>query len=79
MATVTLSSKNQVVIPKEARDALGLTPGKRLLVHVENNMIIMLPEPMNYVSTLRGLHKGIWQGIGTDRYLREERDSWNDG
>ncbi len=36
-AAVTLSSKYQVVIPKEARDALHLKAGKKLLVHVEGD------------------------------------------
>jgi AbrB family looped-hinge helix DNA binding protein len=75
---ITLSSKNQVVIPKEARDALQLVPGKRLLVKVEGNMIIMVPEPEDYVKTLRGLHKEVWQEVDSDEYLRRERDSWGD-
>ncbi|MBT8421327.1 MAG: AbrB/MazE/SpoVT family DNA-binding domain-containing protein [Gammaproteobacteria bacterium] len=78
MTAVTLSSKNQVVIPKEARDALDLKPGKRLLVHVEGDMLIMHPEPKNYVKAMRGLHKEVWEGIDTDGYLRGERDSWDD-
>ena len=75
---ITLSSKNQVVIPKEARDALHLAPGKRLLVKVEGDMIVMVAEPEDYVKTLRGLHKEVWQGIDSDEYLRRERDSWDD-
>jgi len=77
-AAVTLSSKNQVVIPKEARDRLRLNPGKRLLVHVEDGIIIMVPEPEDYVKALRGLHKEIWKGLDTDRYLRDERNNWGD-
>jgi len=77
MAIVTLRSKNQVVIPKDARDALRLKPGERLLVHVENDMILMRVEPADYIKSLRGLHKEVWEGMDTDRYLREERDSWD--
>lgn len=77
-SAVTLSSKNQVVIPKEARDALHLTPGRRLLVQVEGDMIIMIPEPEDPLKALRGLHKEVWEGMDTDQYLREERASWDD-
>lgn len=77
MTAVTLSSKNQVVIPKHAREALGLSPGKKLLVHVEGD-IIMAREPDDYVKKLRGLHKEVWKNLDTDEYLEEERKSWDD-
>ena len=32
MAEATLSSKNQIVIPREAREALQLKPGDKLLI-----------------------------------------------
>jgi len=34
MAQATVSSKNQIVIPREAREALGLTAGDKVLVVV---------------------------------------------
>lgn len=77
-SAVTLSSKHQVVIPKEARDALHLTPGTRLFVQVEGDMIIMIPEPEDPIKALRGLHKEVWEGMDTDQYLREERANWDD-
>ena len=33
-ASVKMSSKHQIVVPREAREALGLKPGDRLLVTV---------------------------------------------
>lgn len=46
-STVTLSSKNQVVIPQEARRKLGVGPGARLLVLVKDDRIVFMPEPRN--------------------------------
>ena len=39
MAEATLSSKNQIVIPREAREALQLKPGDKLIVtaHYDNS------------------------------------------
>jgi AbrB family looped-hinge helix DNA binding protein len=40
--SVKLSSKHQIVVPKLARDALGLTPGDRLLVSVRPDGVVEL-------------------------------------
>lgn len=41
MATsVKISSKNQIVVPKAAREALELRPGQRLLVTVRDDGVI---------------------------------------
>ncbi len=76
-ATITISSKNQVVIPKEAREALELSPGTRLMVHVEDGMIIMVPEPRDYIGAMRGLHKEVWDGLDADAEISKSRDNWD--
>jgi len=38
-----VSNKGQVVIPKEARDRLGLSPGTPLRVEVEGKRLILAP------------------------------------
>ena len=43
MYKVKTSSKGQIVIPKEIRDALGIKPGSILNVHVEGKKIILEP------------------------------------
>ncbi len=43
MVEVKLSSKNQVVIPREAREALALKSGSDLRVVVRGDMVILLP------------------------------------
>ncbi len=54
--SVKLSSKHQIVVPREARDALGLKPGDRLLVTVRDRSVIELErEPADLVAELDGL------------------------
>jgi AbrB family looped-hinge helix DNA binding protein len=53
-----MSSKNQIVVPKEARDALGLRPGDRLLVTVTGDVIEMRARPRDVVAELEGLLAG---------------------
>lgn len=57
MATsVKMSSKNQIVVPKAAREALALLPGQRLLVSVrEDGVIEMRKSAADPVSRLEGL------------------------
>ena len=39
-------------------------------------MLILLPQPDDYVEYMAGLHREIWQGIDTTAYLNEERAAW---
>ena len=43
MTKTTLSKKGQVVIPKNAREELNLSPGTVLRVEVENGRVILEP------------------------------------
>ncbi|HEX5228267.1 MAG TPA: AbrB/MazE/SpoVT family DNA-binding domain-containing protein [Bryobacteraceae bacterium] len=73
MAEATLSSKNQIVIPKEARQALGIKPGDKLLVVVRGDRVVVLEKPRSYHAAIRGLGAGLYAG----GYLRKERKSWD--
>ena len=59
MAEVTLSAKNQIVIPREAREALGVKAGDKLLVVVRGEKVIVLEKPKSYQSAIRGLGRGV--------------------
>ena len=55
-STVKISSKHQIVVPREARDALGLGPGDRLLVSVRDDGVIeMRRRPEDPAAELEGL------------------------
>jgi len=73
MAECTLSSKNQIVIPREAREALGLKAGAKLLVVVRGDQVIIMQKPKAYHAAIRGL-TGRTYG---KRYLEKERRSWD--
>jgi AbrB family looped-hinge helix DNA binding protein len=73
MAEATLSSKNQIVVPKEAREALGVRAGDKLLVVVRGNTVVILPRPRSWSKALRGLAKERYP----EGYLNQERASWD--
>lgn len=74
--TVKVSNRYQIALPSVARRQLNIQAGDRLLVDIQGGMIILLPEPKDYVEHLAGLHKEIWQGVDTTEYLEQERDAW---
>ena len=74
--SVKVSVKYQITIPKIARKELNLEKGDRLLVDVQDGVIVLIPKPERYAEHLQGLHGEIWQGINTQRYLNEEREAW---
>jgi AbrB family looped-hinge helix DNA binding protein len=54
-SSAKMSSKHQIVVPREAREALGLRPGDRLLVTVAGDVIEMRLEPHDVVTALEGI------------------------
>ncbi|MBI4686536.1 MAG: AbrB/MazE/SpoVT family DNA-binding domain-containing protein [Nitrospirae bacterium] len=72
MQIVKLSSKNQIVLPKEAREAMKLKGQDELLVVVKGDITVIMPKPKSYKSALSGAGKGIY----TKTYLYKERKSW---
>lgn len=69
----TLSSKNQIVIPREAREKLGLKPGDKLEFVVQNGTLLVFPTPKSWEKALRGIGKGLYP----EDYLEKERQSWD--
>lgn len=72
MAEATLSSKNQIVVPREAREALGVSPGDKLLIVVRGDCVVIRPRPRSFAKALRG----IAQPATPAGYLAQERASW---
>ena len=76
--TVKVSSRHQISVPRMAREQLDIRSGDRLLVDVQDGLLILLPEPVSHTDRLAGLHREVWQGVDTTAYLREERGAWDD-
>lgn len=67
METVTLSSKFQLVLPRQARERLGLRPGTKLRVLDKGGVVFLVPErPM---AAFRGVARG-----ASARGVREKKD-----
>jgi AbrB family looped-hinge helix DNA binding protein len=75
--SVKVSSRYQISVPRIARERLNIQSGDRLLVDVQDGLLILLPQPQDYAAHLAGLHREVWAGLDTTVYLQEERDAWN--
>jgi len=67
METATLSTKYQLVLPRGARERLGLQPGTRFTVLDKGGVIYLVPE--RPIREKRGIARG-----ATTRGLREKKD-----
>jgi bifunctional DNA-binding transcriptional regulator/antitoxin component of YhaV-PrlF toxin-antitoxin module len=62
MSEVILSSKNKIVVPREARKAIQVKPGNKLLVVVRGEKVIVLQKPKSHHDAIRGLARGVYSG-----------------
>ena len=67
MGIVTLSSKFQVVIPREVREKLNLTPGQKIVVIEKDGVLHLIPQ-----KTMKEM-RGFAKNTNTHR-LRDEED-----
>ena len=73
MAEATISSKNQIVIPLEARKALNVKAGDKILITVMGDRMLVMEKPKSYSKALRGLARGTYP----PDYLKKERADWD--
>lgn len=74
--SVKVSAKYQIAVPQIARKKLNIKKGDRLLVDVQDGVIVLIPEPKRYSDYLQGLHGEIWKDIDVQKYINAERNAW---
>ena len=77
---VTLAERGQIVIPKEAREAMGLKPGAKLQIRIADGRLLI--EKKLALDLSRWVGKAIDDGLTTNEALSELRDRpvpWQDG
>lgn len=75
MDSATVSSKFQVVIPKKARDVLGIKAGDKLIFDYRDGVVALLTRPADFVEFTRGLGSEVWEGVDVSEYLVRERET----
>jgi AbrB family looped-hinge helix DNA binding protein len=77
MLSVKVSTKHQIAVPSEARKALGIKAGDRLVVEIRKDEIALKPRTERAADRLRGLGRGYY-GDDPVAYVRALRDEWED-
>jgi len=74
MEAAKLSSKNQLVIPKPMRKALGVKGGDKVFFVLRGGVVYLLPHRKSLVDALKGAARGrLRYPTG---YLKAERSAW---
>lgn len=68
---ITLAERGQIVIPKEARDAMGLKAGSKLQISLEGQRLVI--EKKVALNLSRWIGKALDDGLSTDEALSELR------
>ena len=68
---VTLAERGQIVIPKAARDALGLKPGAQLLPRIEDGRLLI--EKKVQFDLSKWVRHAVDDGLSTNQALAELR------
>lgn len=74
MPTATVSSKSQIALPAEIRRRLGIRPGDRLTISVEDEHIVLQKTPASDLEALAAFCSPLWQGQETG--IAASRDEW---
>ena len=68
---ITVTGRGQIIISREARDALGLKPGAHLQLRAEDDRVVI--EKLVRLHLSRWVGKAVDDGLTTDQALSELR------
>ena len=74
---LTVSSQGQIIIPSAIRKHLGIKPGSKVVMRLEQQHKVntaTIEAPLSWITRVRGIAKNVY-GKGED-YIKNERDTW---
>lgn len=80
MQTVTIGTKNQIVLPKEVRKKIkGLKPGKKVMVYpIDKDTVGIKVSDKSWVERSYGIAKDAWKDIDPIKELEKMRKEWDE-
>ncbi len=80
MQLITIGTKNQIVIPKEARMKIsGLKPGRKVaVVPVDSHTLMIKVDENQWLQTSYGAMKKTWKDRDVVGELEKQRNEWDE-
>jgi antitoxin component of MazEF toxin-antitoxin module len=75
--TVILSRDHTISLPEELVGKLHFAANDEIIARVVEDKLILSKKESDYTGRLRGLHKEVWENVGTEKFLKKERQSWD--
>lgn len=75
VVSAKVSTRYQIVIPKEVRELLHIQPEDTVLFLIEGESVYLRPRPQSFTETLLGLHRHVWED-DPEAWLEKERAAW---
>ena len=78
---LSISPQGQITIPMVWRKSVKVGKNKELLASLKivngSAVIILIQKPTSWADFAAGLGKEAWKNIDVDKYIEQERNSWN--
>jgi AbrB family looped-hinge helix DNA binding protein len=68
-----MTSKGQITVPKEVRDALGIKPGGKATFRFNNNGEVVIERPKTIEEQLMAVHRALGKPTFTDPLSKREK------
>ena len=68
-----LSTKGQIVIPADIREAMKLEPGTQVAIEIEGDTLVLRPVTAEFIRSLRGITRGKGLSAYREREHRKDR------
>lgn len=76
MLEAKISTKGQVVIPKEFREAFKMKPGTNVMIEMVEEGVLLMPSTKNPVEQMTGMFKGRFKKSSVE-LVKELRHEWD--
>lgn len=72
-----LNEDSSIKIPEYILKKSGLKPGAEIIwLYDEQGQILLMEKPKDFAKAMKGLGKEVWNKTDVDKYIEEERKSW---
>ncbi len=73
---IKVNSRNQISLPNSSLEKLNIKAGDRILLDIQDGIMVLIPQPESYAQRFQSLNPEIWKEVDVEKYLNSERKAW---